>query len=195
MKIRRLHARRAAQANFAPVLPISAGLKRITVYRLRQGYTIAVLTVISVGFRPTALSLLGTILCALLSISAAAETEIHRCVQADGTVAFQETPCPDPETAPAAVDPGIDVEPDTSSADDVFGFTNPYDETPDGPLPPETGTRAPVSQSRADCEQETRDAIDAIDLELRRDSGDEQRERYLERLLELTEQLRACKPL
>ena len=153
-------------------------------------------TVISVGFRRTALPLLGAIVFALVPISASAQTEIHRCVQADGTVAFQETPCPEPETTPGDAEADVPAEPMTTTpADDVFDFTNPYDDAPDRSLPSDADARTPVSQSRADCEQETRDAIDAIDLELQQDGAAAQRERYLERLLALTEQLRSCKTL
>jgi len=143
-----------------------------------------------------ALPLLGAVVFALVPISAGAQTEIHRCAQADGTIAFQETPCPEPETTPGDVESVVTTEPTTATAaDDVFDFTNPYDEVPGRPLPREADPRTPVSKSRADCEQETRDAIDAIDLELQRDVAVDQRERYLDRLLELTEQLRACKSL
>ena len=143
-----------------------------------------------------ALPLLGAVAFALVPISAAAQTEIHRCAQADGTVAFQETPCPEPETTPGDAESDVAVEPATTiPADAVFDFTNPYDEAPGRPLPSEPDPRTPVSQSRADCEQETRDAIDAIDLELQQDGAAAQREQYLERLLALTEQLRACKTL
>ena len=138
--------------------------------------------------------LLGAVVFTLAPLSAGAQTEIHRCAQADGTVAFQETPCPEPEAAPAdeASDP---VNEANTPWDDVADFVNPFDEAPERPLPPDADTRMRVSQSRVDCEQETRDAIDAIDLELQRDVAVDQRERYLDRLLELTEQLRACKSL
>ena len=98
---------------------------------------------------------------------AAADTEIHRCLLADGTIAFQETPCP----APAAP-----VDNDSDAAE---------------PTLPE-----PPSQGRAECEKTMRDAIDAIDLEMRgnaytREEGQE----YLAQLLALTKRLRACKQL
>jgi hypothetical protein len=54
----------------------------------------------------------------------------------------------------------------------------------------------PVSQDRAECEKTTRDAIDAIDLEMRETAyTKEQGEEYLAELLVLTQQLRACKQL
>ena len=129
--------------------------------------------------------------------AAVAQQEIYRCETDDGSIAFQETPCPEPIS---------DAEPDTDDApaepaagDDFFDFVNPYDqeaeaieEAPSGnaaPLPP------PVSQDKAECEKITRDAIDAIDLEMRRGYSAEDGERYKAELMKLTRQLRACKQL
>jgi len=54
----------------------------------------------------------------------------------------------------------------------------------------------PVSPDRAECQKTTRDAIDAIDLELRENAyTKEEGQAYLADLLELTQQLRACKQL
>lgn len=121
-----------------------------------------------------------------------AQTEIYRCPQPDGTVAFQGQPCPEalpqPEPAeqPDARDEAVD--------DDFFDFENPFDAAPEESpnLPAED---EPPSAERERCEKQARDAIDAIDLEIRRDSSPEQREEYLPRLRELTRQLRACKEL
>ncbi len=130
------------------------------------------------------LLVLGSTLC---SVAAVADTEIHRCTQEDGTVAFQEMPCE--ETSEA-----VDDSKDTAAPavkDEFFDFANPFDE------PPEAATEnEPVSQNRAECEKTTRDAIDAIDLEMRQTSySKEQGEEYLAELLELTRQLRQCKAL
>ena len=106
----------------------------------------------------------------LAATGAAADTEIHRCVLEDGTVAFQEMPCPEP-----AVDVDVDVDSDT----------------PAEPTPPE-----PLTQDRAECEKTTRDAIDVIDLEMRTSTyTKEQGKEYLAELLALTKQLRSCKQL
>ena len=116
----------------------------------------------------------------LVGASVTANTEIHRCLLEDGTTAFQETPCPEP-----AID-----------ADDVFDIANPFDEpaspsTPMEPTPPER-----ASKDRAECEKTTRDAIDAIDREMRENAySKEQGQEYLAELLEWTQQLRACKQL
>jgi hypothetical protein len=126
-----------------------------------------------------------------------ADTEIHRCLLEDGTVAFQEMPCAEPATE-------TDDESETSDSrsakapavdDDSSDFASPFDDVapaePSKPNPP-----APASQNRARCEKTTRDAIDAIDLEMQENAySEEQGQEYLAELLTLTKQLRACKQL
>ena len=129
----------------------------------------------------------------LAAASATADTEIHRCVLEDGTIAFQELPCPE-----QAVDADGDSEPgERPDADgDAFDFVNPYDEPASPPAAAKKTGPEPVSQDRAECEKTTRDAIDAIDLEMRKNAySKEQGQEYLAELLELTQQLRACKQL
>ncbi len=105
--------------------------------------------------------------------SVPADTEIHRCLLDDGTFAFQETPCSEPAVH---IDKGSEAE-------------NP-------PTPAEPKLPEAPSQDRAECEKTTRDAIDAIDLEMRGNAyTKEQGEEYLAELLVLTRQLRACKQL
>ena len=135
----------------------------------------------------------------LAAASAAADTEIHRCLLDDGTIAFQEMPCSE-----RAVDANDGSESDESrragetpaADDDVFDFVNPFDEPASPPTPSEPELPEPVSQDRAECEKMTRDAIDAIDLEMRETPyTKEQGEEYRAELLALTQQLRACKQL
>lgn len=141
----------------------------------------------------------ATMLLMLVGTSVTANTEIHRCLLEDGTTAFQATPCPEPAIN---ADDGSDAgerhsDSGMPAADsDVFDFANPYDEpasasTPMEPTPPER-----ASKDRAECEKTTRDAIDAIDREMRETAySKEQGQEYLAELLEWTQQLRACKQL
>ena len=134
----------------------------------------------------------------LAAASAAADTEIHRCLQEDGTIAFQEMPCPKQ---------GVDADDVSKSdesrgagenpaSDDAFDFVNPFDEPARTPAAAETARPEPPSQDRAECEKTTRDAIDAIDLEMREAAySKEQGQEYLAELLALTQQLRGCKQL
>ena len=135
----------------------------------------------------------------LAAASAAADTEIHRCLLEDGTIAFQEIPCA--EQAADANDGSESGEDrsageDPAADDDVFDFVNPFDEPAGPPAAAEPAVPGPVSQDRAECEKAMRDAIDAIDLEMRKTAYTrEQGEEYLAELLVLTQQLRACKQL
>lgn len=135
----------------------------------------------------------------LAGTAATADTEVHRCFLDDGTIAYQEKPCSE-----RAVDANDGNEPhenrsageDPAADDDVFDFVNPFDEPASPPPSPEPRLHEPVSQDRAECEKTTRDAIDAIDLEMRENAyTKEQGDEYLAELLELTQQLRACKQL
>ena len=135
----------------------------------------------------------------LAATSAYADTDIYRCPLDDGTIAFQEMPCaePDPTTDDGedAMDRGRDT-PASDSGDDAFDFVNPFDEPAAASVPVETALPEELSEDRAACEKTTRDAIDAIDLELSKNTGSkEQNREYLAELLELTRQLRACKRL
>ncbi len=113
---------------------------------------------------------LAVIALMLVGTSLSADTEIYRCALDDGTFAFQEKPCPEPEQE-------VD-EPTEPSAE-------PEERMPD-----------PVTQDRAECEKSTRDAIDAIDLEMRQSTySKEQGQEYLAELRVLTQKLRACKQL
>jgi hypothetical protein len=135
----------------------------------------------------------------LAGASSTANTEIHRCLLGDGTIAYQEKPCPEPAAnADDSSEPGASKSADETPAtdDNVFDFVNPFDEPASPPPPSEPKPPEPVSQDRAACEKTTRDAIDAIDLEMRDNPyTKEQSEDYRAELLALTQQLRACKQL
>lgn len=131
--------------------------------------------------------------------NATAEIQIHRCLLDDGTFAFQELPCVEPadesddhiEVGGNEATKGTDDE-----NDDHFNFVNPFDEPPDQPESHEPLLPETISRDRGECEKTTRDAIDAIDLEMRRNPyTKEQGQAYLADLRVLTQQLRACKEL
>lgn len=144
----------------------------------------------SVRYLPVLLLMLGT--CAF------AQTEIHRCTQKDGTVAFQEMPCeeaanpPVNDAADAARDEHNDVD-SPGSDDDVF--SSPFDEPAAPPAASQPDSPAAISKERETCEKTARDAIDTIDLEMRKGSTHDERQQHLDELLELTRQLRECKKI
>lgn len=129
-----------------------------------------------------------------VATSLSADTEIYRCALEDGTFAFQEKPCPEPDTD-ADVEKPAEIE-TPAVKDDFFDFVNPFDEPTSSEKEVDATLPEPVSQDRAECEKVTRDAIDAIDLEMRQtDYSKEQGREYLAELRVLTQQLRACKQL
>ena len=72
----------------------------------------------------------------LAAASVAADTEIHRCLLDDGTIAFQEMPCA--EQAADANDgsesgKSRDAGENPAADDDVFDFVNPFDEPASAP--------------------------------------------------------------
>lgn len=139
--------------------------------------------------------------------SVADEPEIYRCAQEDGTVAFQQMPCrpaavaqPDPRDAEEAVT-GNDASHRGATTDASPQAPKPGARSiPDAAPSAETAGNAerqpvPVSGDRADCEKSARDAIDAIDAELRASSKSDNDRARLDELLELTRQLRLCSRL
>ncbi len=121
------------------------------------------------------------------------EPVIHRCPLPDGTFAFQETPC-----AQTLTDSDIASSEEQQSAaptDDFFDFVNPFDQTDEEIPQPQQSTRRVITADRTECEKTTRDAIDAIDAEMRNGYSKEEGKKYLADLLELTRELRACKTL
>lgn len=126
-----------------------------------------------------------------------AETKIHRCLLEDGTVAFQEMPCPGVASPDKDENEG-DTDRETQEeavAGDEPARTDPPEAPASRPPPVEPPLPEPGSRDRRECEKTTRDAIDAIDLEMRENATKDRRRDYLAELLALTEQLRACKQL
>jgi len=147
----------------------------------------------------------------LLSMTAAADAEIFRCPQPDGSVAFQGMPCPDEAAATvddeAASEASAEAIADNDSGDEFLdedAFVNPFDlpagaqetstESPAAELPAADLPEA-LSADRSACEETTRRAIDAIDAELDADTTDGDAKSRMDELLALTQQLRACKTL
>ena len=140
-----------------------------------------------------------------------AQTDIHRCEQADGTVSFQGTPCEEltgtAEERPESVGTDTPETPNDRRLDDVF--SSPFDDLDSEQVDSVTiATVEPSSRivtevaiddlpgaNQAECEDATRSAIDAIDRELALIDDPEGGRRYLDELLQLTEQLRACQQL
>ena len=118
-----------------------------------------------------------------------ANAEIYKCVDADGNLTFQDSPCPQPAAEPEA-------EPDAEPASEpVAAELAP---TPMAAVEPEDGVSyTQVASNRSAREVETckephRDAIDEIEAEMLRGYSAEQGENYKQELRALTDAMRAC---
>ncbi len=102
--------------------------------------------------------------------AANADVEIHKCIDADGNVAYQQIPCP--------------VEKAETEAPEV---AEAIEETP----------QAAVVSNRSDteieaCKDPLRDAIDAIEVEMLRGFSPQEGEEFKAKLRTLTQKMRAC---
>jgi len=114
--------------------------------------------------------------------TASAQTPIHKCTEADGGVAYSQLPC--------AIKKPVEMaksEPDAKpeSATPVFA----QQDLPIAEIPQEDPE---LKMDRSTCKKRYRDAIDAIDAEIRREYSPEKAEQYKQRLLGLTRKLRQC---
>lgn len=128
---------------------------------------------------------MGLILAALGCMTAAdAQTQIHKCTDADGVVAYSQLPCvsEQPEE-PEETRPDTQVKDETSA---------PIVEEQSPPAPKPRQESSKSDSERSACRKRYRDAIDAIDAEIGRDYSPEKAEEYKQRLLPLTRQLRQC---
>jgi hypothetical protein len=136
--------------------------------------------------------LYGIVAIAALFGSMDAKADIYKCEDPQGGIVYQETPCPEPDKEL--------VEEAAAAAESARGATAPAASQPrrlerGESLEDEVASIEEDNQRRAEveaCKQQYRDAIDAIDLEIRNSYSPEQKDYYLGRLKELTEQMSAC---
>ena len=126
---------------------------------------------------------LGLLLLALgFAVTAGAQTEIHKCTDADGGVVYSQLPC-----APERPD---DVE---SEQAEEPAENAPLAEPEEEFLILQAAESPPKSAEEiAACKKGYRDQIDAIDAEIQREYSQEKADDYKQRLLQLTRQLRQC---
>lgn len=126
------------------------------------------------------ISLIVASLC-LLS-TAIAQTEIHKCTDADGGIVYSQLPCAAQKSVESkATEPDEKAETvELVSAEPELPATENPQEKPDS------------DEDRATCKKRYRDAIDVIDAEIGREYTPEKGEQYKQRLLALTRELRQC---
>ena len=118
----------------------------------------------------------------MLLISAPlASSEIHKCVDEDGNVAYQQTPCPEPvESEP--------LEPVPAAEPELPLVTT--EEPPGEPEPVRAELKKPEDIEA--CKIPLREAIDEIEAEMLRGYSAERGGEFKQELRVLTEAMRAC---
>ena len=117
-----------------------------------------------------------SILLLLVALPASADTEIHKCVDADGNVAYQQTPCPvlEKET-PEVVEQAEQLE------------------EPEAEQPPQALVASNLTHEEVEaCKDPLRDAIDEVEAEMLRGFSPEESEEFKVKLRTLTQEMRAC---
>lgn len=114
--------------------------------------------------------------------AASAQTEIHKCTDADGGIVYSQLPCAPQKT----------VEPEKTEPDAQAETAVPLSAERELPVIEDPQENAESEADRAACRKRFRDAIDAIDAEIGREYTPENAEQYKQRLLVLTRKLRQC---
>ncbi len=131
------------------------------------------LLIVRIGLIVVGLCLPGT---------AIAQTEIHKCTDADGGVVYSQLPCADQAR----------VDTEKREPDEAAETTAPASAKRVLPVSDNLQEQPGPDASTAACKKRYRDAIDAIDAEIERDYSPEKGEQYKQRLLALTRKLRQC---
>ncbi len=114
--------------------------------------------------------------------SASAQTQIHKCTDADGGIAYSQLPCAPPKAVePEKIEPDARAESTTPATEIKEPSTNEI---------PKEEPELEIDISA--CKKRYRDAIDAIDAEIGREYSPDKAEHYKQRLLLLTRKLRQC---
>lgn len=117
-----------------------------------------------------------------LSNSAGAQTQIHKCTDADGGVVYSQLPCP----------PEAPVEPESTEPDVIAENSPAVAEQPPASTTEVLYEDPELEPDRQACKKRYRDAIDAIDVEIGREYSPDKAADYKQRLLILTRKLRQC---
>lgn len=120
-----------------------------------------------------------------IAIEATAQTEIHKCTDAEGGIVYSQLPC-------APVKPAKPDDDAKAAAPEGREETAPFS-TEDELAVLQTEERpSRTAEETAACKKQYRDQIDAIDAEIQREYSQDKADDYKQRLLQLTRQLRQC---
>ena len=114
--------------------------------------------------------------------TATAQTEIHKCTDADGGIVYSQLPCA----------PQKSVEPEKTEPDEIAETAEQVAVKRESPVTENPQEKPESEANRAACKKRYRDAIDRIDAEIRREFSPEKGEQYKQQLLALTGKLRQC---
>jgi hypothetical protein len=114
--------------------------------------------------------------------TATAQTEIHKCTDADGGIVYSQLPCA----------PQQPVEPEKTEPDEIAETTEQVAAKHEAPATENLQEKPESEANRAACKKRYRDAIDRIDAEIRREYSPEKGDQYKQQLLALTRKLRQC---
>jgi hypothetical protein len=118
----------------------------------------------------------------LAALSANADSEIYKCVDADGNVAYQQTPCP----VVKEVADGLEA----VEAVEAVETVETVEVAEELPQPPASSN---LTQEEVEaCKDPLRDEIDEIEAEMLRGFAAEQGEAFKVKLRTLTQEMRAC---
>jgi hypothetical protein len=116
-----------------------------------------------------------SILLLLAALPANADIEIYKCVDADGHIAYQQTPCPVEKEKPEEVELPEQLE-------------ESEEEQPSQALVASNLTDEEIEE----CKEPLRDTIDEIEAEMLRGFSPQESEEFKVKLRTLTQEMRAC---
>lgn len=114
--------------------------------------------------------------------TATAQTEIHKCTDADGGIVYSQLPCA----------PQKSVEPEKTEPDEKAETAEQVSAKRESSVTENPQEKPGLEANRAACKKRYRDSIDGIDAEIGRGYSPEKGEQYKQQLLALTRKLRQC---
>jgi hypothetical protein len=114
--------------------------------------------------------------------TATAQTEIHKCTDADGGIVYSQLPC----------GPQKPLEPGKTEPAETAAIAESVAAERDLPVTENLKGQPEAEADREVCRKRYREAIDVIDAEIGREYSPEKADQYKQRLLVLTRQLRKC---
>lgn len=123
-----------------------------------------------------------------VALMSAAHADIYKCTDEHGNVAYLQTPCPAEIVEETAATHDADARVAEAEESEEMTDSSPEPQPAEAEIPSSRRPDEPLEV----CKKRYRDQIDEIDAEIRASFSPAQADAYKERLLVLTQQLRAC---